>query len=67
MMEYAPVQFKRATVEEPVEFWVKTTASGQKRAYYWSRGVRKSSVSMDIALLTEAEGRAVRVSEPQPW
>ena len=62
IMENAPVPFKKATTDSPIEFWVKTSSNGTQRAYYWNS--RKWSVALDIALMAEAQGIATRVEAP---
>lgn len=55
---------KQATTEDPFEFWVKVTKSGQRRAYFYSRNTGKTGVSLSICEDMEARGTAVRVPEP---
>lgn len=48
--------------DNPLEFWVKTSNNGTRKAYYWHR--RTFSISLDEVLVAEAQGIATRVNAP---
>ena len=61
-MTRTPVALKNSTTTEPLEFWIKTSSNGTERAYYWH--TRKMPIELNMILMAEAQGTAVRVTEP---